>query len=298
MNHILQMDPNKIPSVLLVGNGVLRLGKCISWNDLLQKIASPTDKTMHLKYVPMAMQPECLCGVDVDEVQRRIAQEITESEPDQSDYLKRLVSLPFDAILTTNYTYEIEQTLTGNKWDNQTRKKSFFALDGNTHVRNNTCICNIVNTKEGRTVPVFHIHGEKFRKHSMILSYYSYANAVSRLILFNKQRGNIYQEKQQANEKLSCLSWLDFFLLGNVYSVGFGFDTSEFDIWWAIERKAREIAQKGILYAYMIEEKECEIRQEALFHAMKVYVKKIIAKNGYLDAYEQVLINIKHENGW
>ena len=39
--------------------------------------------------------------------------------------------------------------------------------------------------------------------------------------------------------------------MGNVWSVGFGFDFSEFDIWWATERKAREKADHGKLKVYM-----------------------------------------------
>lgn len=296
MNHQLEIDLSVLPNVLLVGNGTLRLGKSMSWSDLLRGITTRSDHEHHLENVPLAMQPECLCGVDVDEVQRRTAKVISESEPDSSNYLKRLLSLPFDVILTTNYTYEIEQALTGKQWTNQTRQKAFVALDGNRHVRNNTCVCNMVTTESGRKIPVFHIHGEKLRKHSMILSYYSYANAVSRLISVNKHRGNSYQEKQNAGEKLTCLSWLDYFLMGNVYSVGFGFDTSEFDIWWAIERKAREKAEHGQLHAYMIESEEAHTPQESLFKAMKVYQHKYLVSEGkYLEGYEKALLDISDQ---
>ncbi len=126
----------------------------------------------------------------------------------------------------------------------------------------------------------------------MTLSYYSYANAVSRLIALNKQRGNIYQEQQERNEKLFCLSWLDYFLIGDVYSVGFGFDTSEFDIWWAIERKAREKARHGLLHAFMIDEKDCNTPQKALFDAMDVHLHQHIVAKDYLAAYEKVLEEI------
>ena len=40
--------------------------------------------------------------------------------------------------------------------------------------------------------------------------------------------------------EMECQGWLDYFLMGDVHAVGFGFDLSEFDIWWAIERKSRE----------------------------------------------------------
>ena len=293
MKNQFEMDLVSLPKVLLVGNGVLRLGESMSWSEVLQGIALRTNHEPDLENVPMAMRPECVCGVNVDEVQRRTANAIRDSQPDESCFLKRLVSLPFDAILTTNYTYEIEQELTGKPWSDQARKKAFVALDGRTHVRNNTCVCNLVTAADGRKIPVFHIHGEKYRKHSMILSYYSYANAVSSLISLNKHRGNVYQEKQELNEKLTCLSWLDYFIMGEVYSVGFGFDTSEFDIWWAIERKAREKAAHGLLHAFMIDEKDCDTPQKALFDAMEVEIHQYIATSGYLASYEDVLAEIK-----
>ena len=45
-------------------------------------------------------------------------------------------------------------------------------------------------------------------------------------------------------------SWSDWFILGDVYAVGFGYDFSEFDLWWAAERKARENARVGRLIAW------------------------------------------------
>ena len=57
------------------------------------------------------MQPEVLCGVDVEEVQRKTAEYIQDAAQESSEVLNQLVSLPFDAILKTNYTYEIESAM-------------------------------------------------------------------------------------------------------------------------------------------------------------------------------------------
>lgn len=277
------------PLILFLGNGVLRLVGGGNWDDLLRKIEKPPRKARNLRNVPFAMQPEAICGVDVEDVQRRTAAAIEDTKGDHNDTLKKLLSLPFDAILTTNYTYEIESVLTGEEWTERTRRKAFTALDGNSHVRHNTSICNIVSCCDGRTIPVFHIHGERMRKHSLVLSYYSYANSVSRLIALNKKRGNEYQEKQITGESIDVLSWLDYFLLGDVYAVGFGFDTSEFDIWWAIERKAREKADHGKLHALMTEEYLEEKPQKILFDSMDVELHNFPPTEGYQKAYEDIL---------
>ncbi len=148
----------------------------------------------------------------------------------------------------------------------------------------------MVQCKDGRDIPVFHIHGERLRKHSLVLSYYSYANSVSRLIELNKQRGNDYQEKQMANEEIVAKCWLDYFVMGEVYAIGFGFDPSEFDIWWAIERKAREHADHGPLHALMVEENMDKKPQKILFEAMKVDLHNFIPiHKDYNQAYEDIL---------
>ena len=155
----LLMDCRRIPRVLLLGNGILRLNGGGDWGALLREIQDPPPASLDLTGVPFAMQPECLCGTDVEEVQRRTANAIVSGKA--HPLLEQLLKLPFDAILTTNYTYEIEETLTGKSWaDDRERRKAFTALDGKTHVRHNTCVCNLIRSMDGRAVPVFHIHGE------------------------------------------------------------------------------------------------------------------------------------------
>lgn len=296
MNHRIILEGASIPRVLLVGNGVLRLAGGGNWSNLLLDIETPPPKGRDLSKVPYAMQPEVICGVNVEEVQRKTALAIKENKEDPHNTLKRLLALPFDAVLTTNYTYEIETILSGKKWTEQERRKSFVALDGNSHVRHNTFVCSMVSCADGRTLPVFHIHGERMRKHSLVLSYYSYANSVSRLINLNKTRGNEYQEKQESGEPINVLSWLDYFLMGDVYAVGFGFDPSEFDIWWAIERKAREKARNGTLHAIMTEENLDDKPQKMLFEAMNVNLLNYPPKgNDYQRAYERILDYLRKE---
>ena len=126
-----------------------------------------------------------------------------------------------------------------------------------------------------------------------MLSYYSYANAVYHLIEMNKQRQNTYEEKQESGSLLECHGWLDYFLLGEVYAVGFGFDLSEFDIWWAIERKSREHARHGKLHAYMIGEEQDSARS-TLFETMSVDEQFIrVEDKNYLKAYEKVLSELR-----
>lgn len=289
-NAAIMLDLQNPPKVLLLGNGLLRLAGGGDWSALLKQLTDkPEDINLH--GVPYAMQPEALCGTDVEEVQRRAAETIGNSPVHA--LLETLLQMDFDAILTTNFTYEIEETISSRPWSEYQRRKSFWALDGKTGVRHNTCTCNLIQRADGKEIPVFHIHGEKGRKHSLVLSYYSYAKSVSKLCEFNQHRGNIYQESQEEGKPLMLQSWLDYFLMADVYAVGLGFDTSEFDLWWAIERKAREKAAHGQLHAFMSEKAGKHLPQEALFKAMQVDYERYDTADGYEAAYAKIVDRIR-----
>lgn len=232
-----------------------------------------------------------MCGYDAEEIQRKVAGNI-ENIQNPHPLLHGLLSIPFDAIITTNYTYEIEKILSGGEWSSNKRRKSFTALDGNPKPNHNTYICNLITTPDGRQIPVFHIHGEYERKHSMILSYYSYAKNLSKLIEYNQKLGNSLEEHQQENRLKECRCWLDFFILSNVYSVGFGLDVSEFDVWWAIERKAREKAKHGMFKAYL-DGDDRETQQRILLDAMDAEYLFVTTANGYDEMYVKIIEDIK-----
>lgn len=286
-NDKIVIEPNSVPRVLFLGNGLLRLSNGANWNDLLNKISGDQNH-IDVDDVPYAMQPEALCGVDVDNIQRRTADNISDVTP--HPLLKELLTIPFDAVLTTNYTYEIETILSGKEWTKYRREKSFRILYGSAHVRHNTFVCNLVDTPDGREIPVFHIHGERERKHSMVLSYYSYANAMYRLIDYNRLLGDGLYDAQADGTDLEIRCWLDYFLLGEVYAVGFGFDTSEFDVWWAVERKAREHAEHGKLTVFMEDDPLRFQAQRKLFRAMDVNGQYIpVAGSDYEEFYREIL---------
>lgn len=51
-------------------------------------------------------------------------------------------------------------------------------------------------------------------------------------------------------EDFQPYSWIDYFLLGNLYIVGFGLDPGELDLWWLIKCKARNFDDQGRIYWY------------------------------------------------
>ena len=79
-----------------------------------------------------------------------------------------------------------------------------------------------------------------------------------------------------------------------LYALGFGFDLSEFDIWWAVERKSREHAANGKIHAYMISQKQ-EREKSTMFLAMGVDERHVAVVNKrYEEAYLKIIDELKH----
>ena len=248
----INLAAGEFPRVLLLGNGILRLRGGVSWEALLQRIALNDEiEDSVLREIPLAMRVEALCGVDVEGARLRAAGEFEPIDACITDTLRRLLRLPWDCVLTTNYTYEAEGVLLEqNRFGKEDRRRTLACMDGSVYRKDNLHFCYIMERKGLPPLPVWHVHGDLGRPDSMILSYYSYAKAISRLQKYNRQLKNAFQEAVEARRLVTPRSWTDWFILGNVYSVGFGYDFSEFDLWWAAERKSRENARVGRLVAY------------------------------------------------
>ena len=290
----IDLAAGRFPRVLLLGNGILRLRGGVSWEALLQHIAVndeiPDDV---LRDIPLAMRVEALCGVDVEGARLRAAGEFEPMEACVTDTLKRLLRLPWDCVLTTNYTYEAEGVLLGkDRFDREDRRRALACMDGSVRRRDNLHFCYIMERKGLPPLPVWHIHGDLGRSESMILSYYSYARTISRLQKYNRQLKNAFQDAVEAGRVVTPRSWTDWFIMGDVYSVGFGYDFSEFDLWWAAERKARENARVGRLIAYQDRQEKAD-PVCALLRSIGAEVNRVYDYADYTEFYRVVIDDIE-----
>ncbi|MBR6941466.1 MAG: SIR2 family protein, partial [Clostridia bacterium] len=152
--------------------------------------------------------------------------------------LRLILNAGFDDIITTNYDYRLETAAT------ESERISKYYLDKNARntekgkkVEPKYLIHSYQNVPfNGKNNRIWHIHGEAKKQDSMILSLYYYSNLLSRIIDYSRKRGNSYTELQCKGVSPDIKSWIDAFILGDVYVLGFGFDYSEIDLWWLLER--------------------------------------------------------------
>lgn len=112
---------NKYPQVLLLGNGINISNGALTWREFLVKLADKDvdkDKLESEKKstLPMPLQAILVSNNNLGEKLAKAAKEMIPagSLKDDNKLLSMLLTIDFDEILTTNYTYELEQACSPN----------------------------------------------------------------------------------------------------------------------------------------------------------------------------------------
>lgn len=256
-----------LPKVLFLGNGINIWSKGSSWNNLLISLCQNDEVRNYLensqkKTLPMTMQAVLATNDNISEAIRIYNEKEGHNSNvnpfygeirtvKQREALCGLLSCRFDAILTTNYSYEIElSTLDINRFENDRYlKKINKSLTKKVDTRYLLHSYNAVNWN-GHENKVFHIHGEARKPSGIVIGSYYYARLLERIINTNDKKKNKYLSNQLKGKPQNINDWMDYFILGDVYVLGFGFDFSEIDIWWLLNRKKNEKASHGKVYCY------------------------------------------------
>lgn len=249
---MVQIEPHKHPQVLLVGNGLNRGCGADSWEKLLEEIEGEQEAPLRSD-CPYPLRATLATNGQVAEwVKAHTDDLFGRSNHDLTQLLQALLSLKFDDILTTNYSYEIEATAHGNdSVDKAFLKKTCQNIEDGKRVDLKYLLhsCQIISF-HGHENRIWHIHGETRKPDSIILGHYHYSRMLHRMIAFSEKRKDEYQRCQRKGTALTLKSRVDSFLLGDVYIIGFGMNFSEFDLWWLLERKNRERANHGKVFFY------------------------------------------------
>lgn len=261
------------PQVLLVGNG-MTYGTGLPWYQLIQQVVRngvdihPYEKTNQKGEVTGFHVPNTIVTLatsETDDAKRhqKYGNVFQKTNYAPNEWIKKLTALPFDAILTTNYTYELETALYP-KYPALTQKsKAYYAFQ--TGKEDDAKYLIHTFNRIGKNNPdIWHIHGELRRPSSIILSHDEYARLVCGILNYNTKRGNDYEKEREA---LKFESWIDYFVMGDVYTLGLGFDFSDFDLWWLLGRRMREKTQCGKFIFYEPEKAANYYKQLALADA-------------------------------
>ncbi len=293
---------NKMPKVLLVGNGLLTSTAEINgitnncWSESVYNLANKkltNEEKDKLKYVPYGLVASVIAP-DEDAPRHDAYQNEFKTKIFTDDSLLRdLVSLGFDAILTTNYTYEIENCFYPQYSKLKDKRKFARTIKRSSSKGKSDNKYQLHTYNEfPNAPPIWHIHGELRKKSSIILNHDEYARLINRLIDENQLNKNKYVDFAT---DVIYKSWLDYFLMSDLYIVGLGLDFSEFDLWWILNRRMREKAKKGKIVFFA--PKDIEENKKYVLDKMGVSVEIFgnVDPKDYIGLYKEATEYLKNE---
>lgn len=245
----------EFPQVLLLGNGINRAYQGGDWSDLLEEIHTSRKVDFDAtKELPFPLQAVLVTEDHVDKAIKENQKLFygIENIDNLKQPIQKLLCIPFDHILTTNYSYEIERVANPRvQLSGQYCKELMRHTDAVSRAEGKYLLHTYNKViYEGTAHKVWHIHGEARKSSSVVLGHYYYGNLLGRYQSELQKRGNQQYFRQQHGQSAILNSWLDAFIMGDVYVLGFGFHFSEIDMWWLLNRKNRERARHGGLYFY------------------------------------------------
>ena len=241
-----------LPQVLLLGNGLNRAYDGGSLYKLLEDIH--TNLKVELKMMKELPFPLQAVLATEDHVNTAVKEK-------QSSFcgaknienlrfpIQLLLDIPFDHIITTNYSYEIERVANSKVSRDGAYCKHLMRYTKGERAESKYLLHTYNQIEyQGQSHRIWHIHGEARKPNSVILGHYYYGELLARYQEELKKHGNLQYFLQQKGKHPIIESWLDAFIMGDVYVLGFGFDFSEIDLWWLLNRKKRE--KVALLEAY------------------------------------------------
>ena len=215
-----------IPKVLFVGNGINRAYSNESWDDFIKSLSdkelSDEDEKKYQK-LPYQLRPVVITEDLVDATLKEKAGDIVNSTIDEKlkNQYRDLCGIGFDAILTSNYTYEIEQSLS-EEFSIEVGKASKYRFSAvNRKLSNDMCLHQYMKVSENDP-SIWHVHGECAKPGTMVLGHYYYGKLLSK---FPKETESFQKRYSMCNKERKNFiphSWVDYFLISEIYFVGFG----------------------------------------------------------------------------
>ncbi len=291
------------PQVLLLGNGLIRSfgSSPTSWKDLLEKLTTEKYKgKINPDGLPNTLQIILRTEGNVNNALKEHKDEL-KGDPvtrELSERIDAIRKMNPDHILTTNYSYEIESALAGQKTLPETKIAKLQQHTSEIKQCEPQYMIHSYNDVAG--IPVWHIHGEARKPKSIIVGHYWYGTLLTKYKTIMDDRKDRYAK--DAEEGIYTIkSWLDAFIMGDVYVLGFGYDVSELDLWWLLNRKLYETAKsKGKMYFYSnldsdsFDEKEelLKVCGAEVIHCNHLKMPKALSDNKYKNYADAAIMDI------
>ena len=240
-------------NVLLLGNGINQISNEYSWSNLLDDLIKDAGKSEVIKYrgeKPFTLLYEEIYMRSVRHLQRkelRLKEKIADlvlRKFTPNEFHTKFLNLDVAHILTTNYDYNLERAVS------KTQGKVTNVLKETKY--------NLFRRREVNGTYIWHLHGEADVPNSITLGHEHYAGYLQKMGAYlkykiaSKPKGQskevrsplqrlLYKREEVPafEEPNSIYSWVDLFVMHDVYILGLSLDYTEIDLWWLLIFKER-----------------------------------------------------------
>ncbi len=280
--------------ILLLGNGINRCFEKSSWQEAIENVRARFGVELpmeQIKELPCNMQIVAASDDHVDEAMSGYCADLcADVISDENKELLLFITDGFDDVLTTNYSFELEQALGIKPTAASYRHASKQMVTGLPKSRQKT---NIFKYHGAGGKRIWHIHGDAAAPNSVVMGHYYYGKLLRAIQERISEFMPAYMGRTARGLEFDSLSWVDLFLMNNVYIIGCLLDLCEYDLYYLLCCKKRR--KNGSTVTYFIKQgEEISLERRIMFDAYDVNVITIDAAD-YKDFYRQAAERARNE---
>ena len=295
------------PRVLMIGNGFNRTFNMKSWKNLIDSVRTRKDLDDGLLgRIPLTMQVVLATDDKVYDSMKEVAEYMRNFHltPEHTALLEKITEIPTETILTSNYSYELEKVLTGRcgYWARNPYRRYAVPYYSNNAVRFLHRYSHVPAAKGREALPgdpgyrnIWHIHGEVDQPRHIIMGHYFYGKMEYEIQTYLPYLERRVEGARKAGGIFYPRSWVDYYLIGDLYIAGFGQDFSESDIWYLACTKKRHFpAAKTYYYTPVSPSGRKDLRDEekAMLEAYGIEVRERPIADDSPDRYVRYYKNV------
>lgn len=260
-------------------------------------IASVSEKPYkEIKALPYSMQIVAATGDKVEDSAKMVCKGMVKDGigDEQKEMLSELSKIPMDTMLTTNYSYEIEQAVTGkvgeikrNSWAHSTSEKK-------TEESKWLQRYSLVTDADGYEHTIWHIHGEATAPNYMVMGHYYYGKLIGYISDYLPKFLRRYRNAMKNGKEYKKVSWVDYFLLDDVYMFGLGMDPSESDLWYLLSVKKRRFPETKV-YFFTPDDRRDDILMMLSTYGVEIIETSLSNEKGKYKKYYHETIDVLKE---
>lgn len=298
--------PGERPAVILLGNGINRAFNKHSWRELIEAALSRNHSPYtysEISDLPATMQIVAACGNggvkhDVQDMASGFVKRLKDSQDTREhDMLNVLLSVPFDALLTTNYTLELEKAAEGIENLYQFRSRQRLTRTVSPAEKDSRLFQFTKLSMPEGTRRIWHIHGDISTPNSIVIGHYYYGKLQTRMYEHIRNLCRTFRIAQSQGKPYTPVSWIDYFMLGDVYAFGIGMDSAEQDLWWLLACKQLEFSDTT--FYFFEPERYIHGPVKKMLSAYGAIPRTDIPRKGdrdddYIEYYEKVIEDLRN----